>query len=302
MSPTSADPTVDVWLFMLGYAMTFYSSPVRAGLLEVLIRSRDELFLASPYVKTNEMDWLLGHVSKRKIRLPRIRLMTDIRSENVLSGSLDLEALLLLFDHEPNAEIINLPRLHAKVYIADSSFALVTSANLTRPGLDSNYEYGVGFDNLNDVKLVRDDLETYSRLGGCVSREVVSTLKAAADEVRPEYNAVKGEAVRKLRLKVGKALAVAENQFLQAHVGQRTAHSLFSDALLYCLSKRPASTRDLHEQVRTLLPDLCDDSRDLVINGQHFGKKWKHTVRTSQVSLRRKGIIKLIGKEWHVQV
>ena len=277
-----------------------YPSPVRAGLLEVLSRSRYELLLASPYVKTNEMDWLLCQLSKRKVQLRRIRLVTDIRSENVLSGSLDLEALELLIDSAPNAQVINLPRLHAKVYIADTSFALVTSANLTRPGLESNYEYGVGLDEPDDVKVVRDDLETYSRLGGPVSRVVVSTLRAAADEVRPEYEAVKAEAVKKLRLKVGKALEIAETRFLQAHVGDRTAHSLFADAIRYCLSKRPASTRDLHEQVRMLLPDLCDDSRDLVINGQHFGKKWKHVVRTAQVFLRRKGVIKLIGKEWHL--
>src|SRR5260221_3476685 len=69
--------------------------------------------IGSPYVKTNEMDWLLCQLSKRKIQPLRIRLVTDIRSENVLSGSLDLEALQLLIDGEP-AQVINLPRLHAK--------------------------------------------------------------------------------------------------------------------------------------------------------------------------------------------
>jgi hypothetical protein len=135
-----------------------------------------------------------------------------------------------------------------------------------------------------------------------VSREVLSTLKAAANEVRDEYNELKADAVKKLRRKVGKALDIVETRFLQAHVGSRTAHSLFADAILHCLSKRPASTRELHDKIRMLLPDLCDDSRDLVVNGQHFGKKWKHTVRTAQVFLRRKGTIKLIGRDWHVQI
>lgn len=282
--------------------MKLYPSPIRVGLLEVLGRTRNELFLASPYVKTNEMDWLLCQLSKRSVHLRRVRLVTDIRAENVLSGSLDLEALELLIDTEPNAEVINLPRLHAKVYIADTRFALVTSANLTRPGLDSNYEYGVGLEDPGDVKLVRNDLESYSRLGGLVSREVVSTLKTAANEIRADYEAVQTEAVKKLRLKVGNALANAETQFLQAHVGGRSAHSLFADAIRYSLSKGPASTPELHDQVKMLLPELCDDSRDLVINGQHFGKKWKHTVRTAQVFLRRKGVIKLIRRKWYLNV
>jgi hypothetical protein len=282
--------------------MKLYPSPVRLGLLEVLSRTREELFIASPYVKTSEMDWLLCQLSKMKINLRRIRLMTDIRSENVLSGSLDLEALVLLIDTQPTAQIINLPRLHAKVYVADSSFALVTSANLTRSGLEHNYEYGVGIDTESDVRALRHDMESYSRLGSAVSRDVVSGLKIAADEVRQDYKALQNDALTKLRLKVGKTLESVEIQFLTAHVGGRTAHSLFADAIRFCLSKRPATTPELHRQISELLPDLCNDSRDLVINGQHFGKKWKHTVRTAQVFLRRKGEIKLIGKEWHLNV
>ena len=282
--------------------MKLYSSPIRAGLSEVLDRTRDELFLASPYVKTNEMEWLLSRMSKRRANLRRVRLVTDIRSENVLSGSLDLEALELLLDGERNAQVINLPRLHAKVYIADACFALVTSANLTSPGLQFNYEYGVGIDDPEEVHFIRRDLESYSLLGGFVSREVLSTLKTAASEIRAEYEAVQTEAVNKLRLKVGAALARAEVKFLQAHVANRSAHSLFADAIRYSLSRGPASTTELHNHVKTLLPDLCDDSRDLVINGQHFGKKWKHTVRTAQVFLRRKGLIRLIGGKWHLNV
>lgn len=279
-----------------------YPSPVREGLLEVLSRARKELLLVSPYVKSGEMDWLLEQLTKRKLQLNRLRLVTDIRAENVLSGSLDLEALELLLDSEPAAQVINLPRLHAKVYIADASFALVTSANLTRPGMELNYEYGVGLDDASCVKLVRDDLELYSRIGNSVTQGVISSLRVAADEIRDDYREMTAAAVRGFRRKVGKAMAAVETRFLQAHVGSRSAHSLFADAILYCLAKRPATTRDLHHQIRHLLPELCDDSRDLIINGQHFGKKWKHVVRTAQVFLRRKGLIKLVGKKWYVQV
>lgn len=280
--------------------LSLYPSPVRVGLSEVLRRTQDDLLLASPYVKRGEMEWLLGQLSRRGAHLKRLRLVTDIRAENVLSGSLDLDALELLIDSEPNAQVINLPRLHAKVFIADSRFALVTSANLTRSGMESNYEYGVGIDDPAVVSLVRKDVEAYSCLGGSVSRLVVSSLKETADELRADYVNVNADAARKLRHKAGELLEVAETRFLQAHVGDRTAHSLFADAIRYCLSKGPASTKVLHEHVKSLLPDLCDDTRDLVINGQHFGKKWKHVVRTAQVFLRRKGIIRLENKQWRL--
>jgi hypothetical protein len=91
-------------------------------------------------------------------------------------------------------------------------------------------------------------------------------------------------------------------EFLRAQVGARSAHSLFADAILYLFSIRPMSTPELHRKLKELLPELCDDTKDLVINGQHFGKKWKHTVRTAQVFLRRKGAIQLVGDKWHVKV
>ena len=245
-------------------------------------------------------DVLIRRVRKLINQPYHLTIASELFAENVLSGSLDLDALELLIDSEPNAQVINLPRLHAKVYIADTRFALVTSSNLTRPGMESNYEYGVGIDDPAVVSRVRKDVEAYSCLGGSVSRMVISSLKETADELRADYVNVNADAARKLRQKAGELLDVAETRFLQAHVGNRTAHSLFADAIRYCLSKSPASTKALHEQVKSLLPDLCDDTRDLVINGQHFGKKWKHVVRTAQVFLRRKGVIRLENKLWRL--
>jgi hypothetical protein len=46
---------------------------------------------------------------------------------------------------------------------------------------------------------------------------------------------------------------------------------------------------------------LCDDEVDRVIDGRHFGKKWKHAVRTAQQHLRRKGLIALEGELWRLR-
>ena len=79
-------------------------------------------------------------------------------------------------------------------------------------------------------------------------------------------------------------------------------HAIFSDAILHLLRRRPMSTIDLNRAIQQIHPDLCDDSVDRVIDGQHFGKKWKHIVRNAQVFLRRKGAIQLVGKKWHVKL
>ncbi len=199
-------------------------------------------------------------------------------------------------------EVVNVPRLHAKVYVADEACAIVASANLTPSGLDSNLEYGVGFTDPTAVRNVRRDLRLYATLGNPLSAQAITELERVSDELRTEFRAIEKSAEKRLRRKFNETLRNADYQFLRAQVGTRSAHGLFADAMLYLLSTRPMATRELHRRLKELLPELCDDSTELVIDGQHFGKRWKHVVRNAQVFLRKKGSIQLIGKDWHVNV
>jgi len=58
------------------------------------------------------------------------------------------------------------------------------------------------------------------------------------------------------------------------------------------------STQELHPRISAIHPDLCDDSIDRIINGKHFGKKWKHAVRSAQQYLRTRYEIVLIDGKW----
>jgi hypothetical protein len=51
------------------------------------------------------------------------------------------------------------------------------------------------------------------------------------------------------------------------------------------------TTTRLHEPIRLVHPDLCDDRVGRVIGRRHFGKRWKHAVRSAQQGLRRRGVI-----------
>lgn len=64
---------------------------------------------------------------------------------------------------------------------------------------------------------------------------------------------------------------------------------MFRSTLRVALAAGPLTTTELGNVVRTLIPDLCDDTRDLVINGEHFGKQWKHTLRNAQQAMKRTG-------------
>jgi hypothetical protein len=280
---------------------TLRASPFRRHLETLLDGATHELLVASPYIKTPEAEWLCQRLRRGgRDSGVSVQVLTDVRSSNVLGGALDLAALRVLNGGLPRCEIVNVPRLHAKVYVADESCALVTSANLTPSGLDTNLEYGVGTTDRDAVRTVRRDLRLYAAFGSPLSPRVIVDLEAVSDQLRTEYQAVERSAQTELRRTFSDALRRANHAFLSAQVGSRSAHGLFADAMLFLLGSRPMGTRELHRELKGLLPDLCDDSQELVINGQRFGKRWKHVVRNAQTFLRRKRSIYLAGKEWHV--
>lgn len=60
-------------------------------------------------------------------------------------------------------------------------------------------------------------------------------------------------------------------------------------------------TVHMHPMIAAIHPDLCDDTVDRVIDGRHFGKKWKHAVRTAQQQLKDRGIVAYADKMWSIR-
>lgn len=95
----------------------------------------------------------------------------------------------------------------------------------------------------------------------------------------------------------------AKIELLKAQAKGKTTHGIFCDTVLYILSKHGAlTTTELHPLIQQINPDLCDDSIDRVIDGVHFGKKWKHYVRNAQQSLKRQSLIDFDGTRWFVKI
>jgi hypothetical protein len=209
-----------------------------------------------------------------------------------------MPALRLFAQVADDSKIIAVPRLHAKVYVRDDDFAIVISANLTPSGLEMNYEYGVGLREPEMVRRIRSDLESYGRVGSAMSSGLLNDISKVSDELVDEFQRVQRSAKAELRQRFNRKLRKARVHFLRAQVGNRSAHSLYSDAIVYVLSKGALTTAELHLRVQQVLPDLCDDSVELVINGQRFGKRWKHAVRNAQQFLKRQGVIAFDGKRW----
>lgn len=182
-------------------------------------------------------------------------------------------------------------RLHAKVFIADDHAAIITSANLTRGGLDQNYEYGVRICDRPVVRRIRQDLEAYARLGSPIDRTTIGELAAIARDLLAARERLVTSAPAQESQAFDRKVKEASKRFVETQVGRRPANQVFGDAIALVLSEGAVPTAELAPRVQRLLPDLCDDSEELIINGERYGKAWKHRLRNAQQHLKRRGSI-----------
>lgn len=248
--------------------------------LERLVRGTEtELLIVCPFIKLREARFISAALGAARAD---VRVLTELRMDSVVNGSLDVGALLMLGRCSPKSRVMTLPGLHAKVFVADRKRAIVTSGNLTRSGLDHNYEYGAVVSGKKMVGRVRKDVERFARGATIVDDEA---LRKIARLARPLIE--KGEP----RV-FGEKEAALNQAVAEVQVGTRSANAVFGDAICRVLADRvPRTTRRLNEEVRQLLPDLCHDELHLTINGKSYGKKWKHQVRNAQVTLKKRGRI-----------
>jgi phospholipase D-like protein len=145
----------------------------------------NNLLIASPFIKQSQSRAIIRKLEGTG-RLSKIHLgvLTDLRPDNIMSGALDVEALLDFSDSARSSTITYLPNLHAKVYIADQRAAIITSANLTDGGLQRNFEYGLLIDDAAAVGAIRHDLDQYSSLGAIVTRDALQSLREVAEELK----------------------------------------------------------------------------------------------------------------------
>lgn len=260
-----------------------------------------DLLIACPFLKLSKAREIISELERRRVHATaRIVILTDLKPESALSGALDLEALTEFASSLANFELAHLPSLHAKVYVADTAMAIVTSGNLTEPGVSGNLEYGVSFTNPAVVAEIRADFEGYATLGARVSVEDVAALAREVTELKSLYQRAERSMAGRAKKAFAEKLDSTRIQLLRHRARGKTTHAIFSDTIRFLLGKGPLRTSELHPLVQLLHPDLCDDSVDRVIDGVHFGKKWKHYVRTAQQHLKRNGEIRFDGERWHL--
>jgi phospholipase D-like protein len=272
-------------------------------LADLLSKTELDILISSPFITRHGVDFVSEHVSSSVKTKGRITIITDLSSLNISQGSTDPQALRTLTAIAPEVKVYHLPRLHAKVYIADVKRAIVTSGNLTAGGLTLNYEYGLWIEHASTVKAVRQDIAQYAELGASLSADQLAIYCQVAEQVRMSFRKQQSTVARSARQAFEAALQSANDELIRFRLAVGPVHTIFSKTILYLLNREgPLKTEEIHLLIEAIHPDLCDNTIDRVIDGERFGKKWKHAVRTAQQNLKKKGLIELRDGKWKLSI
>lgn len=259
----------------------------RSYLRDIASAATRSILIVAPYIKNDEAAWLCDHVR------PGIEAitLTNLDREAVSTSALDLTALQRLVQMSPSSRLFGLSNLHAKVFVADEKAAIVTSGNLTRSGLDSNIEYGVLLRQPRIVRAVREDMLSFTPLGNQVDADTLAKLLPLESELRLARENISCSPTPDAQRRFDTVMREARIALVSAQLGNRTAHAAFGDAIQFVLAKGPQSTKIIEQEVRQLMPALCDDNEYFMIKGERYGKTWKRRLRHAQLHLKRRGVL-----------
>jgi phosphatidylserine/phosphatidylglycerophosphate/cardiolipin synthase-like enzyme len=274
--------------------MELFSSPLTSVFSNFLSSIEHTCVVCSPYVGREPVRQLVSAVEQEQIEQHlELLVVTGISLKTLLQGATDRDALAELQTAIVSTRIVYLPRVHAKVYLADKRMAIVGSANFTAGGISRNFEYVACIYASQQVQRIRTDIEAYANLGGIVTPRQLATIREIAGSLRQSVDEEQRSISEKMRRASEKIRRETEDDLIRVRIGGTSINAIFSRTIEYLLRREPLTTKQLHERIRGIHPDLCDDTMDRVIDGVRYGKLWKHQVRTAQQHLKRANRIAL---------
>ena len=272
------------------------------SLVSLIESAERRLTVVAPYIGIAGANLVSDSLSDSFRQAGRVDVITDLSPIHVADGSLELSAVIKLAESTASSQTWHVPRLHAKVYIADDSRAIVTSGNLTASAFYRNAEYGISIKCRDTIDTIQDHLDEYKYLGACVALDGLLDYASIASRVRETSERRQKTTDPSLSHALEEILRSDEDQLVRFRLAGGAMHTVFAKTIRYVLVKHgPLAKAEIHKIVQSTHPDLCDESIDRVIDGKSYGKKWKHAVRTAQQQLKRAGLVEYRDSVWKLR-
>jgi phosphatidylserine/phosphatidylglycerophosphate/cardiolipin synthase-like enzyme len=146
-----------------------------------------DLIIVTPYFTSFGTQLLANNVSSAFSTRGRITFLTDLSPSNICAGAAQPAALIPLQTQALRLQVIHIPNLHAKVYVADNARAIVTSANFTGGGLIRNHEYGLLIEIEDIIAKIRRDIDELAALGTQLTYESLEVYAQIAENLVTKY-------------------------------------------------------------------------------------------------------------------
>ena len=126
--------------------------------IDALDAERSLLQIVCPIIKTNALDRLLSR------RPNHVQVITRFNLADFAHGVSDLAAMRQVLDM--GGQVRGIRHLHAKLYLFGSSWAIVTSPNLTGAGMNVKHEFGIVTDGSDAIARYRAYFDGLWELAG----------------------------------------------------------------------------------------------------------------------------------------
>lgn len=148
-------------------------TPTIPVFFENLKNSKKKVCLCAPFIKIDIVKKILNCLNSNI----EFEVITCSNIASFIREASDISAIELLLQN--NVKVYNHQHLHAKIYVFDEKRALITSANLTYSGMNSNYEYGVMISDDTVIDSIVDDCECLidDQLSGEFNFDIVNEIK-----------------------------------------------------------------------------------------------------------------------------
>ncbi|MDR2834840.1 MAG: phospholipase D-like domain-containing protein [Bacteroidales bacterium] len=260
----------------------------------LLSQAKREIIFSSPYINDAGAAIILNSIND--VSNKNIHIITNLSVRNIVDNVTQPSALLKIYDSFKNTTVSSLAKLHAKVYIIDDLFAVISSANLTYGGLKSNFEYGVLIDEKQTIQTVKQDVLDYASLGLVFDKIFLTKIYEESqkiEEVQEKQIIQRTDSDLKLLLEQQQKI---DTILIKPYENKETRHGIFAKTTQYLLEKnKELTTEEIYQHIQEIHPEICDDNRKYK-NGE---KKWKIEVRQARFALQRKGIVKQVPNLSH---
>lgn len=256
-----------------GHLIEIISEPINDRFYNLVADSKSRIRLCAPYVKEE----IVNNIYVGKKANVKVDFISNFSIPNFYKRSSDIEAFKTIT--EQRDEVFNCQTLHAKIYIFDDKYSIITSSNLTPSGFKRNLEYGVF---INDTGLVNKTVTDFKAI--CHNEK---TGRIDAKKVIDIENILK-------------SLPIYKETDLEPY-NQNTEVDSILDIDINLIKANLNSWKKTTFEVVELIEQAEFSLSDIYVHEEIFSKKYpnnntvKGSIRRNLQELRDLGLIKFLG-------